>query len=104
MEREYVAALKTLSEKERMEKEAIEKHAEIERRLLLVQQQYQETLANMRNTRRDRIVADVIVKEQAEELQQGMRGLGQLMSSFEQERSRMDQLAATMAKTSRPPA
>ena len=39
-------------------------------------------------------MADVIVQEQAQELEQGMQGLGQLMWSFEQEKSRMGQLAA----------
>jgi len=47
-------------------------------------------------------VANVIAQEQAEELQQGMQELGQLMSSFEQEKSRMGQLTATLAMTPKP--
>jgi len=102
MERQYIAAREILTEKERLEQQAIEQHAEIKKRLLEVQQEYKRAQTNMKNTRRDRIVANVIAQEQAEELQQGMQELGQLMSSFEQEKSRMGQLTATLAMTPKP--
>eukprot|EP00285_Hemiselmis_virescens_P001556 CAMPEP_0173413180 /NCGR_PEP_ID=MMETSP1356-20130122/81385_1 /TAXON_ID=77927 ORGANISM="Hemiselmis virescens, Strain PCC157" /NCGR_SAMPLE_ID=MMETSP1356 /ASSEMBLY_ACC=CAM_ASM_000847 /LENGTH=197 /DNA_ID=CAMNT_0014375185 /DNA_START=18 /DNA_END=611 /DNA_ORIENTATION=+ len=96
-EKQYISALATLEEKKRFESEAIERHAGAKRRLLEVQQEYLEAQSAMKKARVDRVVAEAMAQAQAQELEEGMEGLGQLVSSFEKEKSRMGQLAASRA-------